>query len=163
MSAPFSSRNYVAELLFHGCLLEAYLVWSKEIYNSHKNRVHCEWTIHNTCVCTRIYLYLDFMCIQPLQSAVLFVMFIEALTVLIRQDSHFRVTRALRPILFIDSHYLYGVRRSVLFQLYYNRWVEFAAWQFWLQSAEADIPLHQTNHRCSPFDPLFCCLLFTSW
>ena len=38
-------------------------------------------------------------------------MMIEAITVLVRQDSHFRVTRALRPIFLVDNRYLRGVRR----------------------------------------------------
>ena len=46
-----------------------------------------------------------------MQSVALIIMFIEAVTVLIRQDSHVRITRALRPVFLIDSHYLYGVRR----------------------------------------------------
>ena len=39
------------------------------------------------------------------------VMFIEAMVVLVRQDSHFRVTRCLRPIFFIDTYVMVGVRR----------------------------------------------------
>ena len=54
------------------------------------------------------------------QSVVLFVMLIEAFVVLIRQDSHLRLTRALRPIVFIDSHYVYGVRRCELITLLHN-------------------------------------------
>ncbi|XP_050548502.1 two pore calcium channel protein 1-like, partial [Daktulosphaira vitifoliae] len=40
-------------------------------------------------------------------------MILEAFVVLIRQTSHFRVTRALRPIFLVDSHYLGGVRRFI--------------------------------------------------
>ncbi|KPM06411.1 Ion transport protein-like protein 2 [Sarcoptes scabiei] len=40
-------------------------------------------------------------------------MIIEAIIVLWRQDSHFRVTRSLRPMFLIDNFYFYGVRRVV--------------------------------------------------
>jgi len=40
-------------------------------------------------------------------------MIIEAFVVLIRQTSHFRVSRALRPIFLVDTHYLGGVRRFI--------------------------------------------------
>lgn len=40
-------------------------------------------------------------------------MFLEAMTVLVRQSSHFRVTRALRPIFLIDTKYFGGVRRFI--------------------------------------------------
>lgn len=40
-------------------------------------------------------------------------MFVEAMTVLVRQSSHFRVTRALRPIFLIDTKYCGGVRRFI--------------------------------------------------
>ncbi|CAB0035202.1 unnamed protein product [Trichogramma brassicae] len=43
----------------------------------------------------------------------LFVMFIEVLIVLVRQSSHYRVTRALRPIFLIDTKYCGNVRRFV--------------------------------------------------
>ena len=48
-----------------------------------------------------------------LKTLVLVVMLAEAMTVLIREQSHFRITRALRPIFLIDSHYSYNVRRFV--------------------------------------------------
>ena len=47
------------------------------------------------------------------QLVVLSVMYIEATVVVIRQQNHVRVTRCLRPIFLIDSHYCGGVRRSV--------------------------------------------------
>ncbi|XP_071945842.1 two pore channel protein 1-like [Antedon mediterranea] len=47
----------------------------------------------------------------------LFIMYLEAIVVIIRQASHFRVTRALRPIFLIDCHFLGGVRR-VLRQIF---------------------------------------------
>lgn len=46
------------------------------------------------------------------QSFTLAIMFIESVVVLIRQTNHFRVTRALRPLFLIDTHYFRGVRRS---------------------------------------------------
>jgi len=39
------------------------------------------------------------------------IMFAEAITVIVRNHSHFRVTRALRPIFLLDNRYLGGVRR----------------------------------------------------
>ena len=47
------------------------------------------------------------------QTITLLVMMGEAFVVLARQTSHFRVTRALRPIFVINSFYLRGVRRRV--------------------------------------------------
>ena len=41
-------------------------------------------------------------------------MYAEAITVLIRKENHVRVTRALRPLFLIDTHYCYGVRRWAL-------------------------------------------------
>ena len=52
-------------------------------------------------------------CTCPLQLVILCVMTIEAFVILIRQESHVRLTRALRPIVLMDNHYLYGVRRLV--------------------------------------------------
>ncbi|GAB6028669.1 hypothetical protein CHUAL_004495 [Chamberlinius hualienensis] len=48
-----------------------------------------------------------------IKAATLIIMFIEVVIVLIRQSSHFRVTRALRPIFLIDNHYCGGVRRFI--------------------------------------------------
>ncbi|KFM59031.1 Two pore calcium channel protein 1, partial [Stegodyphus mimosarum] len=48
-----------------------------------------------------------------IKSIVLFIMIIEALVVLGRQTSHFRVTRALRPVFLIDNHYCKGIRRVI--------------------------------------------------
>lgn len=44
-------------------------------------------------------------------SIILVVMFVEAITVLVRQESHLRITRALRPVFFIDNFLMGGVRR----------------------------------------------------
>ncbi|CAL1300034.1 unnamed protein product [Larinioides sclopetarius] len=44
---------------------------------------------------------------------ILIIMIIEALVVLGRQTSHFRVTRALRPVFLIDNHYCKGIRRVI--------------------------------------------------
>jgi two pore calcium channel protein 1 len=46
-------------------------------------------------------------------TVMLFVMVIEAFVVLIRQQSHLRITRALRPVFFIDTYLMLGVRRLV--------------------------------------------------
>uniref|UniRef100_A0A8D8TKZ2 Two pore calcium channel protein 1 n=2 Tax=Cacopsylla melanoneura TaxID=428564 RepID=A0A8D8TKZ2_9HEMI len=48
-----------------------------------------------------------------LKCLTLAVMFIEAFIVLVRQSSHFRVTRSLRPIFIVDTRYLGGVRRFI--------------------------------------------------
>ncbi|XP_013381725.1 two pore calcium channel protein 1 [Lingula anatina] len=47
------------------------------------------------------------------KTLLLFLMFTEAIVVLSRQSNHFRVTRALRPLFLLDSHYARGVRRFV--------------------------------------------------
>ncbi|KAJ8408683.1 hypothetical protein AAFF_G00253180 [Aldrovandia affinis] len=46
------------------------------------------------------------------KSCVLLLQFVEAIVVLIRQTSHMRVTRALRPIFLVDCHYCGAVRRQ---------------------------------------------------
>ncbi|XP_078040114.1 two pore segment channel 1 isoform X1 [Augochlora pura] len=48
-----------------------------------------------------------------LKCATLAIMFLEAMTVLVRQSSHFRVTRALRPIFLVDTKCFGGVRRFI--------------------------------------------------
>lgn len=48
-----------------------------------------------------------------LQCITLAIMFLEAMTVLVRQSSHFRVTRALRPIFLVDTKCFGGVRRFI--------------------------------------------------
>ncbi|KAM4807521.1 two pore channel protein 1 [Rhinophrynus dorsalis] len=48
-----------------------------------------------------------------LKSCVLVVQFIEAIVVLVRQTSHVRVTRALRPIFLVDCRYCGAVRRNL--------------------------------------------------
>lgn len=48
-----------------------------------------------------------------LQCITLTIMVLEAITVLIRQSSHFRVTRALRPIFLVDTKACGGVRRYI--------------------------------------------------
>uniref|UniRef100_A0A3B4GN38 Two pore segment channel 1 n=1 Tax=Pundamilia nyererei TaxID=303518 RepID=A0A3B4GN38_9CICH len=47
------------------------------------------------------------------QTCVLLVQFVEAIVVLIRQTSHMRVTRALRPIFLVDCRYCGAVRRNL--------------------------------------------------
>ena len=46
-----------------------------------------------------------------LQMVVLLEMLLEVLTIIIRQQSHIRLTRALRPIFFVDNFLMRGVRR----------------------------------------------------
>ncbi|XP_044592960.1 two pore calcium channel protein 1-like isoform X1 [Cotesia glomerata] len=48
-----------------------------------------------------------------LKCVTLAIMFLEAVIVVIRQSSHFRVTRALRPIFLVDTKYCGGVRRFI--------------------------------------------------
>ncbi|XP_063310781.1 two pore channel protein 1 [Pelobates fuscus] len=48
-----------------------------------------------------------------LKSGVLLVQLIEAIVVLVRQTSHMRVTRALRPIFLVDCRYCGAVRRNL--------------------------------------------------
>ncbi|XP_069615961.1 two pore channel protein 1 isoform X2 [Ranitomeya imitator] len=48
-----------------------------------------------------------------LKSLVLLVQFVEAIVVLIRQTSHVRITRALRPIFLVDCRYCGAVRRNL--------------------------------------------------
>lgn len=48
-----------------------------------------------------------------LKCVTLAIMVVEAITVLIRQSSHFRVTRALRPIFLVDTRACGGVRRFI--------------------------------------------------
>lgn len=58
--------------------------------------------------------YMYSCCIVSLccgQTSVLFTQFIEAIVVLVRQTSHLRVTRALRPIFLVDCRYCGAVRR----------------------------------------------------
>ncbi|XP_041348857.1 two pore calcium channel protein 1-like [Gigantopelta aegis] len=46
-----------------------------------------------------------------IKALALLIMVIEAIVVLVRQTNHFRVTRAVRPIFVIHSHYSKGIRR----------------------------------------------------
>ena len=48
-----------------------------------------------------------------MQTIILVVMYVEAITVLARQQNHFRITRALRPFFFIDNYLMGGVRRYI--------------------------------------------------
>jgi two pore calcium channel protein 1 len=47
------------------------------------------------------------------QGVTLLIMVVEACVVLLRQSSHFRVTRALRPIFVLDNRRCGGVRRFI--------------------------------------------------
>ncbi|ROI27704.1 Two pore calcium channel protein 1 [Anabarilius grahami] len=51
------------------------------------------------------------------KTCVLFTQFIEAIVVLVRQTSHLRVTRALRPIFLVDCRYCGAVRRHIIINL----------------------------------------------
>ncbi|KAL4223541.1 Two pore calcium channel protein 1 [Mactra antiquata] len=46
-----------------------------------------------------------------MKTVILCIMMVEAVVVLIRQTNHFRVTRGLRPLFLLNSHYCRGVRR----------------------------------------------------
>lgn len=48
-----------------------------------------------------------------IKAATLVVMVLEAIVVIVRQTSHFRVTRALRPIFLVDTTACGGVRRFI--------------------------------------------------
>lgn len=48
-----------------------------------------------------------------IKCTVLVLMIVEAVVVLIREDSHFRVTRSMRPVFIIDNFYLGAVRRVI--------------------------------------------------
>ncbi|XP_071448178.1 two pore calcium channel protein 1-like [Hetaerina americana] len=48
-----------------------------------------------------------------IKGTTLAIMVVEAIVVLIRQSSHFRVTRSLRPIFLIDNFHLGGIRRFI--------------------------------------------------
>ena len=63
-------------------------------------------------------LTLPFLVMLLLQTVVLAVMYVEVITVLIRQQNHFRITRALRPLFFIDNYLMSGVRRYVHVYVY---------------------------------------------
>lgn len=61
------------------------------------------YVIHMPCI---IYLHVNYP-----QSVTWIMMVLEALAVLARNTTHFRVTRSLRPIFLVDNRYLGGVRR----------------------------------------------------
>lgn len=60
-----------------------------------------------------IYKHINYIFTSFLQCITLVIMFLEAMTVLVRQSSHFRVTRALRPIFLVDTKCFGGVRRFI--------------------------------------------------
>lgn len=62
--------------------------------------------------CFLVFTFLLFT-VSPLlvQTCVLLLQFVEAIVVLVRQTSHLRVTRALRPIFLVDCRYCGAVRR----------------------------------------------------
>ncbi len=55
--------------------------------------------------------------ILGLQAIVLVVMYVEALTVVIRQQNHIRITRVLRPLFLLDTHYMKDVRRYIYVEI----------------------------------------------
>lgn len=57
------------------------------------------------------YFLLFTVCPLLVQTCVLLLQFVEAIVVLVRQTSHLRVTRALRPIFLVDCRYCGAVRR----------------------------------------------------
>lgn len=78
--------------------------------------LHVDLTIQlliSMCIC--------FAFCSVLQMCVLLLQFVEAIVVLIRQTSHMRVTRALRPIFLVDCRYCGAVRRwmIILIKLYF--------------------------------------------
>lgn len=52
------------------------------------------------------------------QTCVLLLQFVEAIVVLVRQTSHVRVTRALRPIFLVDCRYCGAVRRYAFYAIW---------------------------------------------
>ncbi|XP_042904176.1 two pore channel protein 1 isoform X1 [Parasteatoda tepidariorum] len=86
-----------------------------------------EWihaTIELVCLslmCGEIFLKIRWMGNQAffrhkrsvIKLVVLVIMIVEAFVVAVRQTSHFRVTRALRPVFLIDNHYCKGIRRVI--------------------------------------------------
>ena len=61
----------------------------------------------SVCVCECVIHVSSYL----LQAVVMLVMYFEAMVVLYRQTNHFRITRCLRPIFFIDTYLMFGVRR----------------------------------------------------
>ena len=45
------------------------------------------------------------------QAVIVLVMIVEVMVLLVRDERHLRVTRALRPILLLDTYLMAGVRR----------------------------------------------------
>ena len=64
--------------------------------------------------CTSLRLLSNYTHAYILQCVILLVMVTESITVIIRRTSHFRVTRALRPLFLLDTYYCRGIRRYVL-------------------------------------------------
>ena len=61
--------------------------------------------------CTSLRLLSNYTHVYILQCVILLVMVTESITVIIRRTSHFRVTRALRPLFLLDTYYCRGIRR----------------------------------------------------
>ncbi|KAF3850881.1 hypothetical protein F7725_012653 [Dissostichus mawsoni] len=60
-----------------------------------------------------VYVHATLELLALVMSCVLLLQFVEAIVVLIRQTSHVRVTRALRPIFLVDCRYCGAVRRNL--------------------------------------------------
>lgn len=71
--------------------------------------VLCRPSVQTLLLLVFIFLFI----VSPLlaQTCVLLLQFVEAIVVLVRQTSHLRVTRALRPIFLVDCRYCGAVRR----------------------------------------------------
>ena len=57
------------------------------------------------CVCACVFI------VFAMQTVFLIIMVAEAVTVAVREKTHFRITRALRPLFLLDSYYCMGARR----------------------------------------------------
>ncbi|KAB7508205.1 Two pore calcium channel protein 1 [Armadillidium nasatum] len=111
------------------------------------------YIIHMSCI---IYLHINYP-----QSVTWIMMVLEALAVLARNTTHFRVTRSLRPIFLVDNRYLGGVRRllrqilqslppilEVLALLLFTLLI-FAVFGFYLFSSNEKDPYFETfYHAC---------------
>ena len=51
--------------------------------------------------------------VRVAQAVIVLVMVVEVMVLLVRDERHLRVTRALRPILLLDTYLMAGVRRYV--------------------------------------------------
>ena len=113
--------------------------------------LHCSPTMKYSQLLTQI------LCCT-FQTIMLIVMFIEVFVVMVRQKSHLRITRALRPVFFIDTALMGGVRR----------WVLAIGWPFSLikyyfvmQSSSSNISEPETDYWCSSSSLVYYSLFFS--